>query len=72
MTVHVPQNVPVNFVPVHVPTQDLGPLSVVELDPFGNKTLSVNFKRLHLSLILVSALNINPSPHYYWFELEVY
>ena len=43
VTVHVPQNVPVNFVPVHVPTQDLGPLSVVELDPFGNKTLlSVN------------------------------
>ena len=38
VTVHVPQNVPVNFVPVHVPTQDLGPLSVVELDPFGNKT----------------------------------
>merc|ERR1711894_798829 len=35
-TVHVPQNVPVNFVPVHVPTQDLGPLSVVELDPFAD------------------------------------
>ena len=43
VTVHVPQNVPVNFVPVHVPTQDLGPLSVVELDPFGNKTLSVTY-----------------------------
>merc|ERR1712117_616243 len=36
VTVHVPQNVPVNFVPVHVPTQDLGPLSVVELDPFAD------------------------------------
>ena len=35
VTVHVPQNVPVNFVPVQVPTQDLGPLSVIELDPFG-------------------------------------
>ena len=34
-TVHVPQNVPVNFVPVNVPTQSLGPLSIVELDPFG-------------------------------------
>ena len=51
VTVHVPQNVPVNFVPVHVPTQDLGPLSVVELDPFGNKTLlSVNILGLWLEL----------------------
>ena len=41
VTVHVPQNVPVNFVPVHVPTQSqgLGPLSVVELDPFGRMNL---------------------------------
>merc|ERR1740129_1093594 len=36
VTVHVPQNVPVNFVPVQVPTQDLGPLSVIELDPFAD------------------------------------
>jgi len=36
-TVHVPQNVPVNFVPVNVPARhDLGPISVVELDPFSS------------------------------------
>merc|ERR1711997_64518 len=33
-TVHVPQNVPVNFVPVSVPRQDLGPIQVLEQDPF--------------------------------------
>ena len=33
-TVHVPQNVPVNFVPVSVPTQSLGPISIVEQNPF--------------------------------------
>merc|ERR1719412_1333982 len=33
-TVHVPQNVPVNFVPVSVPTQNLGPISIVEQNPF--------------------------------------
>ena len=37
-TVHVPQNVPVNFVPVNVPARhDLGPISVVELDPFSSR-----------------------------------
>merc|ERR1711862_817862 len=34
VTVHVPQNVPVNFVPVNVPTPSLGPISVVEQNPF--------------------------------------
>merc|ERR1712203_305703 len=33
-TVHVPQNVPVNFVPVSVPRQDLGPIQVLQQDPF--------------------------------------
>ena len=33
-TVHVPQNVPVNFVPVSVPTQQLPGIQVVQQDPF--------------------------------------
>ena len=33
-TVHVPQNVPVNFVPVSVPRQDLPGIQVIEQDPF--------------------------------------
>merc|ERR1711974_573326 len=33
-TVHVPQNVPVNFVPVSVPRQDLPAIQVLEQDPF--------------------------------------
>merc|ERR1719242_1826929 len=33
-TVHVPQNVPVNFVPVSVPRQDLPGIQVLEQDPF--------------------------------------
>merc|ERR1711990_1107871 len=33
-TVHVPQNVPVNFVPVSVPRQDLPGIQVVQQDPF--------------------------------------
>merc|ERR1711990_688881 len=33
-TVHVPQNVPVDFVPVSVPRQDLPGIQVLEQDPF--------------------------------------
>merc|ERR1711997_345159 len=33
-TVHVPQNVPVNFVPVSVPTQQLPGIQIIEKDPF--------------------------------------
>merc|ERR1712020_425223 len=33
-TVHVPHNVPVNFVPVSVPRQDLPGIQVIEQDPF--------------------------------------
>ena len=42
-TVHVPQNVPVNFVPVSVPTQQLPGIQVVQQDPFTycEYTLSV-------------------------------
>merc|ERR1711997_329582 len=33
-TVHVPQNVPVNFVPVSVPSQQLPGIQIVQKDPF--------------------------------------